>query len=136
MFGLSNNVPTEPAMFEALNLSKIVTHHTADVRDLEKVKSIIQSIQPDFIFHLAAQPIVGSSYADPVGTISTNALGTVHVLEAARELQRACQVILITSDKCYENVEWIYGYREIDRLGGKDIYSASKAAAEILIYSY
>ncbi len=136
VYGLSNSVPTNPSMFEALDLQQFVTHHVADVRDLDAVKKIIQSIHPDFIFHLAAQPIVGTSYSDPVGTISTNALGTVHVLEAARELQHPCQLILITSDKCYENVEWLYGYRETDRLGGKDIYSASKAAAEILIYSY
>jgi len=106
------------------------------VRDPVSVKKIIQGIQPDYIFHLAAQPIVTTSYSDPVGTISTNALGTVHVLEAVRELTHKCQVVLITSDKSYENVEWLYGYRETDRLGGKDIYSASKAAAEILIYSY
>ena len=136
VYGLSIDIPTKPSMFEALELHKMVTHQVADVRNLEKVKSIVQSVQPDFIFHLAAQPIVGTSYTDPVGTIATNVLGTVHLLEAARELQRPCQVILITSDKCYENVEWLYGYREIDRLGGKDIYSASKAAAEILIYSY
>jgi len=136
VFGLSNAVPTNPAMFEVLNLSEIVTHHVADVRDLATVKQIIQRIKPDYLFHLAAQPIVATSYTDPVGTISTNALGTVHVLEAVRDLTHKCQVVLITSDKCYENVEWLYGYRETDRLGGKDIYSASKAAAEILIYSY
>lgn len=136
VFGLSNAVPTNPSMFEALQLSNRVTHHVADIRDLAAVKRITHAIRPDFVFHLAAQPIVATSYADPVGTISTNALGTVHLLEAIRELDHPCQVVLITSDKCYENVEWLYGYRETDRLGGKDIYSASKAAAEILIYSY
>jgi CDP-glucose 4,6-dehydratase len=136
VFGLSNAVPTSPAMFEVLSLEKKLSHRMADVRDLSAVKDYIRSLQPDFIFHLAAQPIVGTSYADPVETINTNAMGTVNVLEAVRGLKNDCCVVLITSDKCYENVEWLYGYRETDRLGGKDIYSASKAAAEILIYSY
>jgi CDP-glucose 4,6-dehydratase len=136
VYGLSNAIPTQPSMFEMLRLEDFSTHHIRDVRDQEGVKKIVTDIQPDFIFHLAAQPIVASSYSDPVGTITTNAMGTVHILEAAKTLQKDCILVMITSDKCYENVEWIYGYRETDRLGGKDIYSASKAAAEILIYSY
>jgi CDP-glucose 4,6-dehydratase len=136
VYGISNNVPSEPAMFKELGLEQKITYHEIDIRDAAALTKSVNAIQPDFIFHLAAQPIVGTSYADPVGTISTNAMGTVHVMEAARSLEKNCNLILITSDKCYENVEWIYGYREIDRLGGKDIYSASKAAAEILIYSY
>jgi CDP-glucose 4,6-dehydratase len=136
VYGLSMSVPTQPAMFEVAGLEKEIEYHAIDIRDQKKTVDCIQSIQPDFIFHMAAQPIVGTSYSDPVGTIGTNALGTVHVLEGVRALKNDCSVILITSDKCYENVEWIYGYRETDRLGGKDIYSASKAAAEILIYSY
>ncbi len=136
VYGISNGIPTEPAMFNVLDLWGIVKHHSIDIRDSKLLSDCIYKIQPDFIFHLAAQPIVATSYHDPVGTISTNALGTVHVMEAAKALKKACNLIMITSDKCYENVEWLYGYREIDRLGGKDIYSASKAAAEILIHSY
>lgn len=136
VYGLSVSVPTQPALFEVASLGKTIKHHAIDIRDKDRTVQCIESIQPDFIFHMAAQPIVGTSYSDPVGTIATNALGTVHVLEGVRKLKNDCKVILITSDKCYENVEWIYGYRETDRLGGKDIYSASKAAAEILIYSY
>lgn len=136
VYGLSNGVPSEPSMFKVLNLETFVEHHTADVRDYERTVGLIERVQPDFIFHMAAQPIVGISYTDPVGTIATNAMGTVNVLEGARKLKNDCTLVMITSDKCYENVEWIYGYREIDRLGGKDIYSASKAAAEVLIYSY
>lgn len=136
VYGLSNSVPTKPSLFEVAGLEKEIKHHVIDVRDREKTVACIEEIQPDFIFHMAAQPIVGTSYSDPVGTIATNAMGTVHVLEGVRALNKKCHVILITSDKCYENVEWIFGYRETDRLGGKDIYSASKAAAEILIYSY
>lgn len=136
VYGLSIGLPTKPAMFEVAELEKEMEYHAIDIRDQKKTVDCIESIQPDFIFHMAAQPIVGTSYSDPVGTIATNALGTVHVLEGVRKLKNSCTVILITSDKCYENVEWIYGYRETDRLGGKDIYSASKAAAEIIIYSY
>lgn len=136
VYGLSISVPTKPALFEVAGLEKEITHHVIDVRDREKTVACVAEIRPDFIFHMAAQPIVGTSYSDPVGTISTNAMGTVHVLEGVRALKNKCHVILVTSDKCYENVEWIFGYRETDRLGGKDIYSASKAAAEILIYSY
>jgi CDP-glucose 4,6-dehydratase len=136
VYGISNGVPSKPAMFEELQLDKTTSYQVIDIRNANDLTKAVISIQPDFIFHLAAQPIVGTSYADPIGTISTNAMGTVHVMDAAKSLEKNCSLILITSDKCYENVEWIYGYREIDRLGGKDIYSASKAAAEILIYSY
>ena len=90
--------------------------------------SLIAEIQPDFIFHLAAEAIVSRALADPVSTIKTNVLGTVNVLEGLRRLTKSCPTILVTSDKCYENLEWIYGYREIDKLGGKDPYSASKAS--------
>jgi CDP-glucose 4,6-dehydratase len=134
--GISNSVPTEPSMFKSLELEGFVKYFQRDVRDAAAIADAMREVEPDFIFHLAAQPIVGTSYSDPVGTIATNAMGTVNVLEAAKSLTNDCVLILITSDKCYENVEWLYGYREIDRLGGKDIYSASKAAAEILIHSY
>lgn len=136
VYGISNSIPSVPAMFEVLSLSKKVKHHDLDIRDAKALHDCVHLIQPDFIFHLAAQPIVATSYADPIGTISTNAMGSVNVMDAARTLSNRCNLVMITSDKCYENVEWLYGYREIDRLGGKDIYSASKAAAEILIYSY
>lgn len=136
VYGLSDKVPTDPSMFHKLALESKISHRALDVRDQHACAAYIKSIEPDFIFHLAAQPIVGTSYTDPVGTIMTNAMGTVHILEAAKALENNCNLVLITSDKCYENVEWLYGYREIDRLGGKDIYSASKAAAEVLIYSY
>ncbi|MBI3481397.1 MAG: CDP-glucose 4,6-dehydratase [Bacteroidetes bacterium] len=136
VYGISNSIPSVPAMFDVLTLSKKVKHHNIDIREAKPLRDCIHQIRPDFIFHLAAQPIVANSYADPHGTISTNALGTVNVMDAARTLTNKCNLVMITSDKCYENVEWLYGYREIDRLGGKDIYSASKAAAEIFIYSY
>lgn len=134
--GLSKDVPTDPSMFEELGLVDRITHHFADVRDLAAVKRIVESDQPDFVIHLAAQAIVSRSYSDPVETISTNTIGTMNVLEALRSVEHPCVAVLITSDKCYDNVEWVWGYRETDALGGKDVYSGSKGAAELVIRSY
>jgi len=136
VFGISKDIPTDPSMFKELNLADKIKHHQFDLRDYDKVKSTIEDIKPDFVFHLAAQPLVVPSYLDPVETISTNVLGTTHVLESLREINNPCIGIIITSDKCYDNVEWVWGYKETDALGGKDIYSGSKAAAEMVIKSY
>lgn len=134
--GVSLGVPTQPAHFDAGNLSGLLQDHRMDVRDGTALKSLVRDIQPDFVFHLAAQPLVRHSYADPVETWQCNTMGTVNVLEALRELKTPCVAVLITSDKCYDNVEWIWGYRETDALGGLDPYSASKGAAELAIRSY
>src|SRR5215469_13250925 len=134
--GISNGIPTQPSMFTVIGLEKRISHHVADVRDLAAVKSIIAAEKPDYVIHLAAQAIVSLSYKDPVETVSTNVIGTMNVLEALRGYFKACAVLLITSDKCYDNVEWEWGYRENDRLGGKDVYSGSKGAAELIIRSY
>lgn len=134
--GLSNGVPTEPAMFDQLGLAGRISHRVADARDLAKVRQIVDSEKPDFVFHLAAQAIVSLSYSDPIETMSTNVVGTMNVLEALRYLEKPCVAVMITSDKCYNNVEWEWGYRETDELGGSDIYSGSKGAAELVIRSY
>jgi CDP-glucose 4,6-dehydratase len=134
--GVSIDLPTQPAMFEVLSLSGQIKHIQADIRDLTAMCDLIVLEQPDFVFHLAAQAIVSVSYSDPVNTMTTNFVGTMNVLEALRKLERPCVAVLITSDKCYDNVEWVWGYREIDGLGGKDIYSGSKGATELLIKSY
>ncbi len=134
--GVSNSIPTEPSMFEAMNMDKRIRHVKADVRDLEAITEIISNTKPDFVFHLAAQAIVSKSYSDPVDTMSTNVMGTVNIMEALRNHPFPCVAVLITSDKCYDNVEWIWGYRETDHLGGKDVYSGSKGAAELVIKSY
>lgn len=136
VYGISKDIPTEPSMFKELGLEKIVSHHQEDVRNLEAIKRIIAEIKPDFIFHMAAQPIVVKSYLDPVETITTNVIGTTNVLEALRALNFNCTAIIITSDKCYDNVEWVWGYKETDTLGGKDIYSGSKGSAELVFRSY
>jgi CDP-glucose 4,6-dehydratase len=136
VIGLSDKVPTSPSMFEVLDLKNKIEHYFEDVNNGEGVATIIKKHKPDFVFHLAAQPIVSTSYSSPVDTIKTNVIGTAHVLEALRINNHPCTAVFITSDKCYENVEWTWGYRENDRLGGKDPYSASKAGAEIVIYTY
>ena len=134
--GIAKDIPTKPSFFEELKLAEKIDHHFADIRDPENIKKIFQEVQPDFVFHLAAQPIVSVSYQDPITTLQTNVLGTANILEALRTLENPCKAVMITSDKCYDNVEWIWGYRENDRLGGKDPYSASKGAAELVIKTY
>ena len=134
--GISNEIPTDPSMFVELDLQSKIQHHFCDIRDLNKVQQIIEEFNPDFVFHLAAQPIVSLSYDDPLNTISTNVFGTAVILEALRNWNKSCSVVIITSDKCYENVEWVWGYKETDQLGGKDIYSGSKGAAEIIFHAY
>jgi CDP-glucose 4,6-dehydratase len=123
-------------MFEVTELDKDIEHHFCDIRNYENISKIICETKPDFLFHLAAQPIVSLSYTDPLMTISTNVLGTANVLESLRHLNNPCTAVIITSDKCYENVEWEWGYKETDHVGGKDIYSGSKGAAEIIFHSY
>jgi CDP-glucose 4,6-dehydratase len=134
--GFALEPETEPALFDQLELGKRLHHQIADVRDTGAVKKSIRTAQPDFIFHLAAQPLVRLSYEQPVETYTTNVMGTIHVMEALRELKKKCAAVLVTTDKCYENREWLYGYREDDPLGGSDPYSSSKAAAEIAIAAW
>jgi CDP-glucose 4,6-dehydratase len=134
--GVSRDVPTDPAMFVELGLQEHVSHHQVDIRDLAALRAVFDLERPEFVFHLAAQAIVSRSYRDPVETISTNAIGTMNMLECLRKLVRPCIAVIITSDKCYDNVEWVWGYREADALGGRDIYSGSKGAAELIVKSY
>ncbi|NET40174.1 MAG: CDP-glucose 4,6-dehydratase [Cyanothece sp. SIO1E1] len=114
----------------------MVDHQFLDVRDYGRLKAAMEAIQPDFIFHLAAQPIVKRSYRDPLETFEVNVMGTGNILEVLRTVNLSCVAVFITSDKCYDNVEWIYGYRENDPVGGKDPYSGSKGGAELIIKSY
>lgn len=136
VYGLANGIPTTPSMFKELELSSFVHHHDADIRDLATVKKIVGQIRPDYIFHLAAQALVSESYTNPLDTITTNVVGTANILEAVRGFTTPCRLIIITSDKCYDNVEWVWGYKETDAVGGKDIYSGSKGAAECIFKSY
>ena len=127
---------TTPALFEQLGLAKRLKHIEADVRDLPKLRAAIDAARPDFIFHLAAQPLVRLSYREPVETYSTNVMGTVNLLEAVRLAGRPCTVVVVTTDKCYENKEWLHSYREADPMGGYDPYSSSKGAAELVVSAY
>lgn len=134
--GVADRMFDGPNHYQAAHVDDDVTSHWVDIRDEDAVPAIIAGEAPDFVFHMAAQALVKASYDDPVGTYTTNAVGTANVLEGLRRLDKACTAVMITSDKCYENVETYYGYREDDQLGGADPYSASKAAAEIIISSH
>lgn len=123
-------------LFNLIGGEELCESVIADLRDGERLEQEILAFQPDFIFHLAAQPLVRLSYEIPAQTFAVNAIGTAYLLDAVRKLTRSCTVVLITTDKVYENKEWVYPYRETDRLGGYDPYSASKACAELIIHSY
>lgn len=122
--------------FSLLGLSDKIQHVEADICDLEKLDSCMNEFQPEFVFHLAAQALVRASYQDPKTTFDTNITGAVNLLEAVRHCESVCSLVYVTSDKCYENNNWVWGYRENDQLGGHDPYSASKAAAEIVFSAY
>lgn len=136
VIGISDTVPTSPANFKVSKIDSLVEDHRVDIRDSEAVKKVIKETQPDFVFHLAAQALVRGSYASPLDTISTNALGSANILEGLRVLDKPVVAVMITSDKVYDNKEWDWGYRETDLLGGKDPYSASKGMAELVIRTY
>jgi len=134
--GISIDIPSKPSHFVAANLSDEIDDHRIDIRDSEAVIQIVKKIQPDFVFHLAAQALVRPSYETPVETMMTNSIGSANILDALRSLDKPVTAVMITSDKAYDNVEWVWGYRETDRLGGKDPYSASKGMAELAIRSF
>jgi len=134
--GYSLEPDNDKNLYNLINGDKLCDSVIADLRDSETLKKAITAFQPDFVFHLAAQPLVRLSYEIPAETFAVNAIGTAHLLDGVRLLQKACSVVLITTDKVYHNYEWLYPYRENDRLGGYDPYSASKACAELVIDSY
>lgn len=136
VIGIGLPPATQPSIFNQLGLIKELDHYEIDIRDQNRVELLVQRTQPDIVFHLAAQPLVRQSYTLPIETWSTNVMGTVHLLNALKQVDSLCAGVLITTDKCYENREWVYSYRENDPLGGYDPYSASKAAAELAIASW
>lgn len=136
VIGISSDIPTSPSNFAACALDKLVEDHRINLDDHEAVRRLIHGSRPDFVFHLAAQALVNQAYQNPLETLQTNIMGTAHVLESLRTLGSKCTAVMITSDKCYDNVEWEWGYRENDRIGGKDPYSASKGGAELVIRTY
>jgi CDP-glucose 4,6-dehydratase len=134
--GFSADIPTNPSQFDLINLGRDLADHRGDIRDLAKLRAALDAEKPHLVFHLAAQPLVRQSYEDPVTTFESNVIGTVNVLEAIRHCPSVEAAVIITSDKAYRNVEWAYGYREDDELGGYDPYSASKSCAELVFRSY
>lgn len=128
---------TNPSLFDLLGANRLlVRNELADIRDVARLQAVVRQTEPELIIHLAAQPLVRLGYVEPRVTWDTNVMGTVNLLEAARDCASVRAVVVVTTDKCYENNGWAWGYREIDRLGGHDPYSASKAASELVIDSY
>jgi len=136
VMGYALNPIEGPSHFNMLNLSSKINHVVGDIRDSSKLDKAMHKFQPEYVFHLAAQPLVKKSYEDPVNTFDTNIMGSVNLLDSVRRCSSIHSLVFITSDKCYENMEWIWGYRETDKLGGYDPYSASKGSAEIIFSSF
>ena len=134
--GYALDPPTEPSLFVQAALGSLVRSLTADVRDFPCLRAAIDECRPEVVIHMAAQSVVRRGYEDPIETYSSNVMGTVHVLEAVRQLKRPCVIVNVTSDKCYENREWVWGYRETERMGGRDPYSNSKGCAELVTSAY
>jgi len=136
VIGISLDLPSTPSNFEACAVGSFVKDYRLDIRDAKALRKIIHQIQPDCVFHLAAQALVKSSYQHPLETLTTNAIGTANLLDALRAMDKRVVAVMVTSDKAYDNAEWVWGYRESDRLGGRDPYSASKGMAELAIRTY
>ena len=134
--GVSLDPPTTPSLYQQAKVAEGMVSLRADIRNLEEMKAIFMAHKPEMVFHLAAQPLVRYSYREPVETYAINVMGTLHVLEAIRACESVKSAVMITSDKCYENREWEWGYRENEPMGGHDPYSSSKGCAELLIASY
>ena len=135
--GLALEPPTIPNLFTVAQVARGMASHTiGDIRDLARVKNAMQANQPEIVIHMAAQPLVRLSYAEPVETYATNVMGTVHVMEAARHTSSVKAIVVVTTDKCYDNKGWIWGYREDEPMGGHDPYSNSKGCAELATSAY
>lgn len=140
VYGLALEPNTDPSNFQILRLDEDIEHHTVDIRNIDPVKKVFKDIKPQVVFHLAAQALVRLSYKLPLETLETNLMGTAHLLQSVREVgyskNNPCSIVAVTSDKCYENRETFYAYREEDAMGGHDIYSMSKGTMELLISSW
>jgi CDP-glucose 4,6-dehydratase len=136
VWGVSLPPPTNPNLHEVIKTHAFAGEVQSDIRNLDQLAGAIAEIRPELVFHLAAQPLVRRSYVEPLETLQTNAVGTAHLLESIRRAELPCPIVVITSDKCYENREWDFAYREIDALGGHDVYSMSKAATELVAQSW
>lgn len=136
VYGFALEPPTSPSLYKEAKIDELVTSYIGDVRDLDYLTKVIQEVQPEIVFHMAAQPLVRESYKIPVETYSTNVMGTVHLLEACRSTTSVKAIVNVTTDKCYENKEWHWGYRENEPMGGYDPYSNSKGCSELITSAY
>ena len=134
--GVSLPPQTDPSLFARAGVGEVIEHVAGDIREPQVLADAMKRVEPDVVFHLAAQAIVRESYRDPLGTFATNVMGTANLLEAIRQSGRRCAVVVVSSDKCYDDAKWNFGYRETDRLGGSDPYSASKGCTEIVAASF
>ncbi len=134
--GFALSPPTQPSLFEAARVAEGMTSVLGDIRDLDALAAAMRAARPEVVIHMAAQALVRPGYADPVGTYATNVMGTVHLYEAARQTDSVGVLVSITSDKCYDNREWLWGYRECEPMGGRDPYSSSKGCAELVSAAY
>ena len=134
--GYALEPPTEPSLYELCRIDQLVNSVIADIRDGERLNKAMQMASPEVVIHMAAQPLVRESYKNPVETYATNVMGTVNLLEAVRKCDSVKAVVNVTTDKCYENKEWVWGYRENEPLGGYDPYSSSKACSELVTSAY
>lgn len=134
--GYALDPPTRPSLFEQAEVAGVIRSICADIRDFPRLKSAVAESRPDVVIHMAAQSVVRRGYKDPIETYSSNVMGTVHILEALRQLRQPCVVVNVTSDKCYANHEWVWGYRENEPLGGRDPYSNSKGCAELVTTAF
>ena len=134
--GIALPPATQPNLFEAARIERHCRHTIADILDRQALEAAVREARPEIVFHLAAQPLVRESYQHPVETFATNVMGTVHLLEAARQVGTVSAIVNVTTDKCYENREWVWGYREDEPLGGYDPYSSSKACSELVTSAY
>src|SRR5262249_6183232 len=134
--GYALDPPTQPSLFEQAEVANTLHSIPGDIRDFARLQSAMAECRPEVILHLAAQSVVKRGYEDPIENYSSNVMGTVHLLEAVRQLKQPCVVVNVTSDKCYENREWVWGYRETEPMGGRDPYSNSKGCAELVTSAY
>ena len=136
VYGYALEPPTSPSLFEEADIEELITSYIGDVRDLDHLTNVFQEVNPEIVIHMAAQPLVRDSYKIPVETYAINVMGTVNVLEACRQTKSVKVIVNVTTDKCYENKEWLWGYRENEPMGGYDPYSNSKGCAELVTTSY
>lgn len=136
IYGYALQPPTNPSLYKIARINEFVTSYVADIRDYQSLSNALSEVQPDIVIHMAAQPLVRDSYKNPIDTYAINVMGTVNMLEAIRSVKSVRAIVNVTTDKCYENKEWLWGYRENELMGGYDPYSNSKGCSEFVTSSF